>query len=427
MKIKLLITGLFGLVTVSAIAQKGELSNAKDKFEQYDVAKMNKITASTAKSDLSDAKTSIDKASVNEKTASLPQTYAYKGAIYSALVLDTTQQATAAANFKTADEALRKARSLDSVKQENKKVIDEGFSNLEQYKFDEGRSNFQNKKYVDAYNSFNYFKQLRPDDTLAFYVVGLSAANAGTTDPKFNSIAIDNYKQLVASPTYNGKLSIYNDLATIYLANKDTADAYKTAMDGMQKFPSDNNIRNRAIAIGLQSGKTDDLTGTIEAAIASDPNNKTLYYYAGITYSEIGDKIYSKENKTKVQTAKDALEVQVIDNFTKAATALEKAMSIDPNFADASLRLSYVVMKPVTDLYNAANQLPTNQQKQYDADMVKVQSLADAAKPYVLKAVELNPNSPEALTNLKNYYSLKKDLPNANATQKKIDALPPEK
>ena len=424
MKIKLLITGLFGLVTVSAIAQKGELSNAKDKFEQYDVAKMNKITAVAAKSDLSDAKTSIDKASVNEKTANLPETYAYKGVIYSTLVLDTTQQATVAANFKTADEALRKARSLDSVKQENKKVIDEGFSNLEQYKFNEGRLEYQDKKYVDAYNSFNYFKQLRPTDTLALFVTGLSASMAGTTDPKYNPIAIDNYKQLLTSATYNGKVDIYNNLTTIYLANKDTADAYKTITDGVQNYPNNNDMRSRAIVTGLQYGKQDDLIGTIETAIKNDPNNKLLYYYEGLTYSQIAEAYGKQQSKSKDPAVKSALGLKIADNYSKAADEYKKALAIDPNYADASLNLAYVSIKPIINLYNETNQLPTNQQKLYDANSAKIKAQLDVVQPVMLKAVDLNSNSATALSNLKTFYLLKQDMTDANATQKKIDALP---
>lgn len=425
MKVKFLITGILSLVTIAAFAQKRELENADDKFKSYDIARMNKLTASQAASNLADAKTSIDKASANEKTANLPQTYALKGVIYASLAVDTTQKASQAANFKTATDALAKAKSLDSAKNEYKKTIDEGYSILAQYTFDQGRAAFSAKKYTDAYNSFSAFKQYRaPDDTLAAYVVALSAGQLGDTDPKYNQIAIANYKQLIAAPVYNNKPEAYEYLTALYINQKDTADAYKTVMEGVQKYPASAALRDKAIVIGLQSGKTDELISTIQSAISAEPNRKELHYYLGITYSQIADNISAKEAKTKTPSAKDALEAQVVDNCNKAATELQKALSIDPNYGAAAITLSYVSMKPVTDLFNAANQLPTNAQKQYDADMAKVQTMADAAKPNVLKAVELNPNSPEALTNLKNYYLIKKDMANANATQKKIDALP---
>jgi tetratricopeptide (TPR) repeat protein len=265
---------------------------------------------------------------------------------------------------------------------------------------------------------------LRPDDTLALYVTALSSSMAGTTDPKFNTIAIDNYKQLVAAPTYNGKPEAYNNLTSIYLANKDTADAYKIISDGVQKYPDNSNLRNRAIIIGLQYGKQDDLIGTIETAIKSDPKNKLLYYYEGLTYSQIAEAYSKQRSKTKDPVAKSAFDTKINDNFSKAAVEYQKALGVDPNDADASLNLAYVSIKPLINLYNEANQLPTNEQKLYDADMAKVKVQLDVVQPVMLKAVDLNPTSAVALSNLKTFYLLKNDTADANATQKKIDALP---
>lgn len=425
MKIKFLITGILSLATIAAFAQKKELDNADDNFKNYDAFRQTKITASKAEGALTDAKTAIDKAAVNEKTAALPQTFALKGVIYAALSVDSLQKAGQADNYKTAVEALGKAKSLDSAKNTYKKTIDEGYSILAQYTFDQGRAYFSDKKYVDAYNSFAAFKQFRaPDDTLGAYVVGLSAAQASVTDPKYSAIAITNYKQLIAAPVYNNKPEAYQDLSAIYLSTKDTADAYKTVMEGMQKYPASASLRDKAIVIGLQSGKTDELVSTIQSAITAEPNRKELHYYLGITYSQIGDNISAKEKKAKTPAEKDALEKQVIDNCDKASAELQKALAIDPNYGSAATTLSSVAMKPVIDLFNATNQLPTSAQKQYDANMAKVQTMADAAKPAVLKAVELTPNNVEALTNLKNYYLIKKDMTNANLTQKKIEAVP---
>jgi hypothetical protein len=56
--------------------------------------------------------------------------------------------------------------------------------------------------------------------------------------------------------------------------------------------------------------------------------------------------------------------------------------------------------------------------------MKKATDQFNQAKPYLLKAVELKPDSKDALTNLKSYYLGVKDTNNANDIQKKIDALP---
>lgn len=422
MKIKLLMTGLLGLISVAAFAQKGELNNAKDKYTSYDVERANKLTQPKGKTDLQDAKTSIDKASVNEKTSGLPLTFALKGAIYSSLALEDSVPATSMPNFKIADEALTKAKSLDSAKQENKDLIHKAYLNLAQYSFDKGRAEFQNKKYADAYKDFDYFRQVLPTDTTALYVTGLAASNAGVSDPKYNAYAIDNYTKLIAT-NYSQNPTIYEDLASIYIANKDTAEAFKIAGEGVAKYPNNNDLRRREIEIGLQSGKQDVLISKIETAIAADPKNKTLYYYEGLTYSQIAESYGAQQKKAKLPADKAAFEQKKVENYAKSAEQYKKAVAIDPNYFEANLNLGYVLISPAIDEYNAANQLPANKQKEYDAAIAKSKADFAAAKPYLLKAVELNPKSVDALNNLKTYYLGVQDNVNANATQKKIEAL----
>src|ERR1700730_316195 len=118
MKIKLLMALLFCLVSATTFAQKGELSNAQTGYDEYVVSSANgqKIPALMVKANasLDNAKTSIDKASTNPKTAELPQTYALKGAIYSALAVRDTVPATSAPLFSTAADAIKKAKELDT-------------------------------------------------------------------------------------------------------------------------------------------------------------------------------------------------------------------------------------------------------------------------------------------------------------------------
>jgi len=422
MKIKIVTTVLLGLVSAAAFAQKGELNNAKDKYESYTVERGNKLTMVQGAKDLADAKTSIDKASVNEKTANLPLTMALKGAIYSSLAVQDSVPATSLPNFKIADEALGKAKSLDSAKKENKKLIDDSYLNLAQYQFNLGRSDFQIKKFDLAYHAFDYYRNLRPDDTTAIYATGLAATNAAVDDPKYYPFAIANYNKLLTTP-YSQNYNTYYDLGSIYLASKDTADAFRIIGEGVAKYPSNNALRKREIEIGLQSGKQDQLVDKIQAAIANDPKNKTLFYYQGLTYSQMAEAIADKESKTKDPVAKKALQDQKVANYGKAAGSYKQALAIDSNYFEATLNMGYVMINPAIDAYNAANQLPANQQKEYEAAVAKANAQFDMAKPYLQKAVDLNPKSVDALRNLKTYYLGKQDTTHANAIQKQIEAL----
>ncbi|MGV8879063.1 MAG: tetratricopeptide repeat protein [Sphingobacteriaceae bacterium] len=392
MKITYLITGILGLVfTTSTYAQKSELSSAKSEFDKYESMRGNKNMAKMAETSFKSAKESIDKASVHDKTASLPLTYALKGAIYAALAVDDTVAATSAPNFVTANEALKKAKELDT-KAESKDLIHNGYLTLAQYKLNSGVKEYSKEQYDIAYSSFNYYREVLPEDTNAIYYTALSASNA-----KMYEEAITNYTKLLTT-NYSGNARVYSDLSVLYLIKKDTANAIKTIGDGTAKYPNNIDLAKREIEIHLQAGKQKEVVGKIENAIKNDPKNKVLYYYAGITYSEVKDAI-------------------------KAEEMYRKALEIDPDYFEANLNLGFLLLNPAIDAFNAASNLPTNKQKEYDEALAKVGVQFEKAKQYVLKAAELKPESADALNNLKTYYLGRRDLPNANATQKKIDDL----
>lgn len=429
MKIRLMLTALLGLATVSAFAQKGELSNASEGLQKYDGLRS---TMNLAKPAIMDAKTAIDKASTNQKTAQLPQTYALKAAIYSSLLSVDTTQTAIATNLPIAEEALKKATELDT-KKENEKVITEATLNIAQYHLNKGVAAYQGKRFDEAYKSFDAYRQLRaPDDTTALLYTALAAGNSNNY-----SAATANYTKLLTT-NYSKKAAVYNDLASMQLANKDTTGALKTMDEALAKYPDNSDIRRRQIAISLQTGKQNDVIGKLEDAIKKDPKNKELYLYEGLAYSAIAETANASIVKIKAAASKApkpkpgakpapadpqlaGLEKTRNDNFAKAADLYKKAIEIDPNYFDANLNMGYVTISPALAEYNDVQMI--NDQKVYEARMAKVKAQFDLAKPYLTKAIELNPKSVEALQDLKMYYLGKQDSQNANDTQKKIDAL----
>jgi thioredoxin-like negative regulator of GroEL len=417
MKIKLLMAGLLGLVSATAFAQKGELNTAKEEYEKYSGLRGQAAMATMANKSLSTAKESIDKASVNEKTATLPLTFAVKGSIYSALAVQDTVPTTSLPLFTTADEALKKAKELDT-KGENKKMIDEAYLNLAQYQLTKGVKEYSGGKYDVAYKAFDYYRTVLPEDTNAIYYTGLAAANS-----KNYPAAISNYTKLLTTK-YSKNQGTYLDLSSLYLASKDTANALKTVSDGVAKYPSDTELRKREIEISLQTGKEKEVTDKIQAALANDPKNKTLYYYAGLTYSQTGDGYAGQIKAAKDPAAKAKLQASKAEAYGKAGEMYKKALEIDPNYFEANLNLGYIILSPAIDLYNAANKLPANKQKEYDAAVAKAKAQFDLAKPYLVKAVELQPKSLDALQNLRTYYQGVRDDANATKIKAQIDALP---
>ena len=387
MKTKYVIASAFALaVSTAAMAQKSELANAKSEYDKFSVVRTGKI-ASTS---LNSAKEAIDKAAANDKTAALPQTYALKAAIYGSLAADTTQQSRDNL-ITTAQEAYKKAEAADT-KGENKKLLEDTKISLANYQLQTGVKQYQSGKYDQAFSSFDNYRQYFPEDTNAILYTGLAAANA-----KNNDAAISNYKKLVTTK-YSKTMGVYSDLASLYLMKKDTASALKVMDEATKKFPKNSDLAKREIELNIQSGNKKEVLQKIETAIANDPKNKTLYYYAGLTYS----------------SAKD---------YVKAGEYYQKALDIDPNYYEANLNQGFVIMSPAIDIFNAANKLPANKQKEYTAAIAKSDAIFTKAEPYILKATEENPTSLEALSNLKTVYIGRKEDAKAAAVQKKIDAL----
>lgn len=416
MKLKFLMISLLGLVSISAFAQKGELNNAQEQYDKFTGLNVNKAMAALAKTSLVSAKTSIDKAAVNAKTSALPQTAALQGAIYSALAYQDTVAATSAVEYTTAAEALKKAKELDT-KGEYKALIEAGNRNLAQFQLNKGVTEFQAKRYDEAYKAFDAARVIIPDDTTTVLNTSIAAVNA-----KNYPAAIANYNKLLTL-NYSEKYRIYTDLPTLYLIQKDTANAIRVIGEGIAKYPTNTDLRKREIEVSLQSGKQNDLVTKIDAAIKNDPKNKTLYYYAGLTYSVIAENASAGLDKAKDDASKKAFEKSKADAYAKAVENYKKAIEIDPSYFDANLNLGYVLIRPAIDTYNAAVKLPASKQKEYDAGIAKASLQFDDAKPFLLKAYELNPKSPDALTNLLSYYRGKKDNANAAKIKAELDAV----
>ena len=413
MKIKFLMAGLLALTTATTFAQKGEVSSAQTNFDTYEATR---ATPALAGPKLAAAKASIDKAAVNEKTATLPQTYALKGAIYAAYADKDSVMATSLPLFNTAAEALKKAKETDT-KGEYKRLIEGGNIMLAQYQLKKGVKEFQAKQFNEAYKSFDFYRTVLPEDTNAIYYTALAAVNSNNYPA-----AISNYNKLVTTK-FSGNERVYFDLSSIYLSNKDTASAVKAVAEGIAKFPSSAELRRREIEIALQSGKQAEVLSKIQTAITNEPKNKALYYYAGLVYSQTADAAKDELAKTKDVAGKAAVQAKKAQALAKAQEMYTKALELDPNYFEANLNMGYVLIAPAIEAYNAANKLPANKQKEYDAAIIKSGVMFDKAKPYLLKAVELNPKSSEALTNLLTYYKGKKDDANAAKINKQLKDL----
>lgn len=366
----------------SASAQKGELSTAKINYEKY-VTLKDAGSAVLAAPSLTIAKSAIDKASANEKTAVDASTWFYKVLIYANLAISETDLVLSESLIQTAKEAFNKAVKLDTEKK-NTDLFASTNDILAQFQLNKGVKAFQIQDFKQAYEAFDLSLTYRPADTILTYYAGLAAINA-----QDYPAAIKKYSDLVKT-SYSANKEIALDLSRLYVMQKDTANAILIASTYASKF-NDSKLATQEIELSLMSGKQKEVISRINDQILKDPSNKMQFFYLGIAYDALKD-------------------------VKNAEISYKKALEIDPKYQDAALNLGTNYLNAGIDFYNKANLLPGSKQKEYDLGMKNANIEFDRAFPYLKLSFDLNPKSESVLQNLKTYYMLKKN-------QAKVDEM----
>lgn len=389
MKIKTILVA-FSLIAIqmNVFAQKGELSSAKSNYEKF-VQLKDAGSLALAMPSLKSAKTSIEKASVHEKTMNDPAVWAYKALIYADMAIQDSAEA-AVTSRTAAEAAYQKAVELDTqgLNKTQLQRVNELFAQLE---LNKGVKAYQSQNFKDAFTAFNNSLNYRPGDTTITYYAGLSAINS-----KDYPAAIEKYKTLLTT-NFSANNQIALDLSRLYAAQNDTLKAIETAGIYAEKF-NDSQLATQEIELSLMSGKEKQIISKITQQAAKDPKNKLYQFYLGIAYATLKD-------------------------YKNSEAAYQNALAIDPNYEDAILNLSSTVLNNGIDIYNTANKLPSNKQKEYDAMMIKAQAEFDRALPLLQRSTVINPKSINAWENLKTYYVIKRNQAKVDEIKKTIEGL----
>ena len=166
------------------------------------------------------------------------------------------------------------------------------------------------------------------------------------------------------------------------LNKKDTATWLKTVKEAIQELPDESQYVQNLLYYYNVKHLNDEAVATAQDLVAKAGNNKNAWYSAGCIY---------------LNMSKD---------YTKAREYLQKALDIDPNFADANYNMG---VSYVNELISKKDQFVTDPRKpQYKTDVEKVKEYYRKALVYFEKTRELAPNQPQIWgLSLKNiYYNL---------------------
>ena len=377
----------------AAFAQKSELNSAKQNYALYEIGLQSKSDMKKQLDVLNLARESTDKAITNDKTKDLPELWAYRGLIYSSIaVTDTVNKDNAEAAFKTAQEAIAKAKTLDA-NNENTKYIESADKNLAIMMQNKGVAAFNRKDFKEAYHSFKFIADVMPTDSLFNMYTAIAANSAQMYDE-----AIKYYnKTIELNPNNPG---LYQELEKVYMVKTDTANALKIIDAGREKYPEYMGLIYDELNIYLARGQAGKQISKIENAIAKDPENKTLRFVAGVAYSANNEK-------------------------DKAEAAYKKALEIDPDYSDAIYNLAVINIDKGNAYINEANKLPNTKasEAKYNDLKNRFESELGNALPLLEKARELNPKDASVLNTLREVYVKLNKLDKAAEVKKALDEM----
>ncbi|NGM61836.1 tetratricopeptide repeat protein [Sphingobacterium sp. SGG-5] len=357
----------FLMIGSISFGQTSNLRKTAKNIQQYDELRV-AGTPQLGKTYIEGAKEAIDAASVHDKTKDLAETWMYYALVYSNLATADKSQAYA----DKAKEGIEKATALDKDGK-HKQNIEVAEQLLGSYNFNQGVANWEKKDFKSAYSSFSTALEYMPGDTTLIYYSGLAAIQ--NQDYKNG---IEKYKQLIDRKDFSSHKIVMVDLPKLYLSMKDTASAIEYAAKAVEAYPEDKGAAVQNIELNLIVGNNEQVLSNIQSQIAKDPQNKNLYYYLGIAES-------------------------ANNNSSNALAAYNKAIELDPNYADANLNAGVVLMNQVRDELNELNSSNVTATVQN----AKLKELKEKLKPveaFFTKVIEVEPANTSALRGLKQYY-----------------------
>jgi len=347
---------------------------------------------------LDKAKEAIDLAAKHEKTKGKAKTWKVRGQVYQAIgtTKDEKFKNLCEQPLQVAYESYKKALELDTKHQYTKEInyqltvlgiaiVNKGIEYFSENNFNGALNSFETSLDIDK------LVALGKIDTMVIFNAGIAADRAKNYDK-----AIE-YYQKTADLKYEGS-KVYSFMANIELERGDTAQYLDVIKRGIEAYPNDNDaLMVTLINYYLEKDKSDLALEYLNKAIEKDPKNHTFYFARGALYDKLGD-------------------------FDNAKISYEKAIEIKPDYFDAYYNLGALYFNKGADMLKAANEIPPNEQKKYDAAVKEAFVELDKAVPYLEKAHEIDTKEKSTMLTLKEiYFKLRGDHEDYMDKYKKIN------
>lgn len=350
----------FTIIYVSA--QKSKVQTAynyyKEPYQQYDKAKE-----------------AIDEAILHEQSKDMAKTWYYRGMIYMSLYESEKYGHLCNNCLMTAYESFQKMNELDHSNEWADEVKLYRAPYVMNKIFSEGVEKFKKQDYAGALTIFEVVQKMSPGDTSAILNSAYAAERAGQTQK-----GIKYYQQLIDMGYQDEK--VYLALSNLHKLDNNLDLALTSARNGQKVFPESINLMLTEINILLSSGKNEEATTALDAAIKRDPNNASLYLALGSTF----DNLANPKDAAGKDLAKPA---QFADYMKRAESSYLAGLKIAPENYELNYNLGAMYFNQAAEMANAANKITNNDQYE-KAKKLFEQKFAEA-KPYLEQALKFNP------------------------------------
>ena len=287
-----------------------------------------------------------------------------------------------------AKESMAKVKAIDT-KNELKEDVAKTNANLVSQLYNSGAAFYGAKNYVEAAKAFEETytlnKELGKIDTASMFNAGLSSelGKDETNAIRYYSLLVDlKYPQA----------PVYSSLA-VMLINKGKFDEAKVVIEkGKAQFPDNFDMLIAETNVFLKTGQTEKALNALETALKKDTTNQTIYFAVGANYNILGN------DATKPADFRAAC-------YQKAEKAYLKALSLKPEYFDATYNLGALYVNKASAIIEEANKLPLTETAKYDKLKGDADVFLKMAIPYLEKAHKLEPKDMSSMSALKEIYT----------------------
>lgn len=352
---------LFIGVAAYANAQKGEVSKAKNAWALARFSGNQTQPLEATLKTLGDGLKSTDNAIANEKSKDMPEAWSYRALFASRIsFIDTVNVQNALANEKIAEEAIVKAKALDT-KGGEKENITEAETTLNNALRNRAISAYNKKDFKSALGYFEEITVKNPQDTGTY-------VNAGVTAKQIENYPamITNFKKAIDLGYKEGE-SLYSEIiSTTFDKVKDTVAGTALLETAVAKYPENPYFIGMQTDLFIKQGNIAKSQELLTKLIAKDPKNAAYQYAMGDTYYKQALDLQVKRNKIDQKKKKefDAITVTMTKFIDQALPYYKKAYELDPKMISAldNLKIIYA-FKNDTPNYEATKKLIEAQQK----------------------------------------------------------------